>query len=152
KPCSAKATTGSSAPTAGAPTTTSTRAAVGSAGRTCSATSPPTAKRSANNKSSETPASSSRTTSSTPGSSFSTTLSEPRSNADRAAPDQAPHPARARLAQEHQDQVPPTVRTQPAQTPACPLHLHPHQRSRADQQPRRTRPPRRRHLPQALTR
>jgi transposase len=32
------------------------------------------------------------------------------------------------------------------------LDLHPHRRRRADQQPRRTRPPRRRHLPQALTR
>jgi hypothetical protein len=32
------------------------------------------------------------------------------------------------------------------------VDLHPHRWRRADQQPRRTRPPRRRHLPQALTR
>ena len=41
---------------------------------------------------------------------------------------------------------------QPAQALARALDLRRHRRRRADQQPRRTRPPRRRHLPQALTR
>ena len=55
------------------------RPAVSSAGRTCSATSPPTAKAWANNKTSDTPASSSPTTCSTPGSSSSKTATGPSS-------------------------------------------------------------------------
>ena len=44
------------------------------------------------------------------------------------------------------------VRQQPAQALAGPVDLHPPRRRRADQQPRRARPTRRRHLPQALAR
>ena len=61
-------------------------------------------------------------------------------------------PARARRPQEPAHQVPPRLRQEPPQALARPLDLHPHRRRRADQQPRRTRPPRRRHLPQTLTR
>ncbi len=48
--------------------------------------------------------------------------------------------------------LPPHLRQQPAQALAGALDVHPHRRRRADQQPRRARPARRRHLPQALLR
>jgi transposase len=48
--------------------------------------------------------------------------------------------------------IPPPVRQEPAQPLARPLDLQPHRRRRAHQQPRRTRPPRPRHLPQTLPR
>jgi transposase len=60
--------------------------------------------------------------------------------------------ARTRRPQEPENQVSPAVRQEPAPPLARALDLHPHRRCRADQQPRRTRPPRRRHLPQALPR
>ena len=152
--CSASATPGSSAPTAGAATTTSTRPAGSSAGRTCSATSPPTAKGWANKRQfgNARPARS-RTTSSPPGSSYQHDGDRARLQAQIAPLQQSSaalleHAARKST----KDEVPPPVRPQPPQTLARPLDLHPHRRRRADQQPRRTRPPRRRHLPQALTR
>ncbi|HEY2936634.1 MAG TPA: transposase, partial [Gaiellaceae bacterium] len=76
----------------------------------------------------------------------------PPQRRDRAAASTAPHAARTRGADKRAHQVPPAVREEPPQPLAGALDLHPHRRGRADQQPRRTRPPRRRHLPQALTR
>ena len=80
-------------------------------------------------------------------------------DADRAALQARIAPLRRRLRTElstphakPEDEIPPAVRAQPAQALARPLDLQPHRRRRADQQPRRTGPPRRRHLPQALTR
>ena len=145
---------GSPAPTAGRPTTTSTRSDVSSAGRTCSATSPPTARGWPPRRSSARPALRS------PARLFDGLGGVPAADGDRVrlleriAPLQArtQSAARARGAQEHQDEVPPQVRQQPAQALAGALDLHPHRRRRADQQPRRTRPPRRRHLPQTLPR
>ena len=123
-----------------------------SAGRTCSATSPPTARECANNKTSETPALWSHTTCSRPGSASSRTVTAPRFRPRSLRSREAPDRARARIPQEHQDQVPPPVRQQPPQTLARPLDIQPHRPGRADQQPRRTRPPRRSHPPQTLTR
>jgi transposase len=54
--------------------------------------------------------------------------------------------------QEPANEVPPALRQEPPQALARALDVQPHRRRRADEQPRRTRPPRRRHLPQALTR
>jgi hypothetical protein len=59
---------------------------------------------------------------------------------------------RAGRTQEHQDEVPAPLRHQPAQALAGPVDLRPHRRRRADEQPCRARPPRGRHLPQALPR
>jgi hypothetical protein len=71
---------------------------------------------------------------------------------DRAAARDAPRAARARSAEKPPHQVPPRVCQEPPHPLARALDLHPHRRGRADQQPRRARPARRRHLPQALPR
>jgi transposase len=76
----------------------------------------------------------------------------PATSADRTAPGQAPRAARTRHPQEPENEVSPGVRQEPPQALAGAVDLHPHRRRRADQQPRRTRSPRRRHLPQALPR
>jgi hypothetical protein len=55
-------------------------------------------------------------------------------------------------AYDYLDQVPPSVRQQPARALAGPVDVHPRRRRRTDQQPRRARPSRGRHLPQALAR
>jgi len=55
-------------------------------------------------------------------------------------------------AQEHQDEVPPPLRQEPAQALAGAVDLRPHRRRRAHEQPRRARPARGRHLPQARPR
>ena len=82
---------GSSAPTAGAATTTSTRPAGSSAGRTCSATSPPTAKAWPNKKKfGDARPARSRATSSPPGHSYQARRRPgPAASADRAAPDKS---------------------------------------------------------------
>src|SRR5262249_39581677 len=73
-------------------------------------------------------------------------------DADGAAAKQAPQAARTRRPEKPANEVPPSVRQEPPQTLARALDLRPHRRRRANQQPRRTRPPRRHHLPQALPR
>ena len=81
-----------------------------------------------------------------------TRRSRATTSTDGATASNASRAARTRSPQEHKDEVPPAVRQEPAQALARALDLHRHRRRRADQQSRRTRPARRRHLPQALTR
>ena len=87
--------------------------AVSSAGRTCSATSPPTAKAWANKQSFGTAGLAVAHDLFDAWQQFQQDGDRAALQApDRAAPDEAPHRARARLPQEHQDQVPP--RSSPA--------------------------------------
>jgi hypothetical protein len=68
----------------------------------------------------------------------------PQARASNAAPAGRP--------QKREDALPPIVRQQPAEDLARALDLHDRPRRRANQQRGRARPPRRRHLPQALLR
>src|SRR6266542_1925081 len=105
--CSASASPGSSAPTAGAATTTSTRANDNSAGPTWSETSPPTAKAWPTRNSSATTASRSPTTSSPPGTSTNKTATGPVSK---------PRPPRSRTSSARSSSTPPARAREPSTT------------------------------------
>ena len=149
---SARTSKASSAPIAGGPTTTSTPSGASSAGRTWSATSPPTPKGSPRRRSSARPASRSPGVCSRPGTTSGRRRPRPPERAHRPAQARAEDAARTVGAQEHQDEAPPPLRQEPAQALAGAMDLYPPRRRRADQQPRRARPTRGSHLPQALAR
>ena len=127
---SARTSEASPAPIAGGPTTTSTPSGASSAGRTWSGTSPPTARGSPPRRPSARPASRS------PERLFAglgrlpaRRRPRPPDRADRPAQAGAADAARARGAQEHQDEVPPPLRQEPAQALAGAVDLHPHRRA-----------------------